>query len=245
MDALLLAAGYGTRLGHLTKDRPKPLLDVAGQPMLDRIVERVMATKAVDRLIVVTNDRFYEHFEEWARTHEDLGAPIVVLNDGTTSNENRRGANGDIRFAIEAAKIENDLLVVGGDNLFSFDLSAFLEFAKPRKAATVVYDVETRELASLYGIVATDDDRRITSFVEKPKDPPTTLISTCIYYYNRGYLPLFERYLNEGNDPDRTGSFLQWAYKEIPYYAYTASGRWWDIGDEAVLEEARSSLRRG
>lgn len=240
MDVLILAAGYATRLGDLTRDTPKPLLEVGDRAMLEHILDKVLVSDRVRRILVVTNARFAGHFERWAAGWPADLPPVTVIDDGTSTNETRLGANGDIRFAIERAGVEDDLLVVGGDNLFSFDLQSFLEFASARDAATVLKDVGSRELARLYGVVALDGDRRITSFVEKPADPPSTLISTCIYYYARRHLDLFRRYLDEGNDKDRTGSFLQWAHEKVPVYGWTAAGDWWDIGDPEELARVRA-----
>lgn len=238
MDALILAAGYGTRLGELTKDTPKPLLDVGGRPMLEHILDRVLDGGRVRRVVVVSNSRFSKNFERWAAGFRR--APVVVVDDGTETNETRLGANGDIRFAIRQAEIGDDLLVLGGDNLFTFDLARFVAFGEERRAANVLYDVGSRELAKLYGVCALDDRSRITSFVEKPKDPPSSLASTCIYYWGREHLPLFDRYLSEGNDPDRTGSFLAWAHRHIPIFGWRGEGEWWDIGDRGELERVRA-----
>ena len=242
MDALILAAGYGTRLGELTKDTPKPLLDVAGKPMIEHIAERLIATGNVDRVIVVTNARFAGHFEEWKKSWPEQNPPLLIVNDGTLTNETRLGANGDIQYVIETVPVRNDLLVAGGDNLFTFDLAPFIEFAAERRAATVLQDVGRLDLAKLYGVVTLDDDERITDFVEKPVAPASTLISTCLYYYDRAHLGLFKRYLTAGHDKDRTGSFLQWLHHEVPVYGWRSKGEWWDIGDKGELAQVRKRL---
>ena len=243
MDALILAAGYGTRLGELTKNTPKPLLDVGGRPMLEHILDRVLDGGRVRRLLVVSNARFATQFQRWADGYRRC--PVLIVNDGTETNETRLGANGDIRRAIREGGVTDDLMVVGGDNLFTFDLPGFMAFGAEKRAATVLYDVGTKELASLYGVVRLDETDRITWFVEKPKDPPSTLASTCIYYWGREHLPLFDRYLAEGNDKDKTGSFLAWAHRHIPIYGWRGEGEWWDIGDRGELERVRARFAAG
>jgi glucose-1-phosphate thymidylyltransferase len=246
MEVLLLAAGYGTRLGELTRHTPKPLLEVGGRPMVEHIVQATLAAGPVDRILVVTNDRFAGHFERWARgfrrdsRYSRDSPPLVILNDQSTCNEDRRGANGDIRFAIEEGGITGDLLVVGGDNLFTFDLAPFLTFAAARRAATLLFDVGSLELTTRYSAVETAADGRIIHFEEKPQAPRTTFVSTCLYYYGAEHLGLFARYLEEGQDPDKSGSFLQWAHRVIPYYGFVARGEWWDIGDSDELQRVRA-----
>jgi glucose-1-phosphate thymidylyltransferase len=242
MDALILAAGYGTRLGELTKDTPKPLLDVGGRPMLEHILDRVLEGGQVRRVVVVSNHRFVGNFERWAAGWTRV--PVVVVDDGTESNETRLGANGDIRFAIEKAGVQDDLLVVGGDNLFTFDLARFIAFSAEHRAGNVLYDVGSLELAKLYGVADLAADQRITAMVEKPPAPRSTLASTCIYFWGREHLPLYERYLAEGHDKDRTGSFLAWAHRVIPVYGWRGEGEWWDIGDRGELERVRARFAR-
>lgn len=240
MDALILAAGYATRLGELTRNTPKPLLDVGGRPMIDHILEPLLTTGRVDRVFIVTNDRFHRHFEDWKAATSLPGVELTVVNDGTVDNATRRGGNGDIHYVIESQKLDRDLVVVGGDNLFTFDLAGFLELGARRGAATVLYDVGSFDLARLYSVVSLDDEDRITAFTEKPENPDTSLIATCMYYYSAANLGLFARYLAEGNDKDRTGSFVQWAHRVVPYYGWRAEGEWWDIGDREELERVRA-----
>jgi len=242
MDALILAAGYGTRLGELTKNTPKPLLDVGGRPMLEHILDRALDGGHVRRVVVVSNHRFAEHFHGWAAGWKRV--PVVVVDDGTETNETRLGANGDIRFALEQAQVRDDLLVVGGDNLFTFDLAAFIAFAAQKRAANVLYDVGSLALAALYGVVDLAPDQRITAMVEKPPAPTSTLASTCIYFWGREHLGLYERYLAEGHDKDRTGSFLAWAHGVIPVYGWRGDGEWWDIGDKGELDRVRARFAR-
>ncbi len=234
MKALILAAGYATRLSPLTEDFPKGLLPVGGRPMVDWIVDNVRSA-GIDDIALVTNARFAHLFEAWADG-------VRIVNDGTDSNENRLGAIGDIRFV----DLDDDALIIAGDNLFDYalaDLVAFWE-TKGRQSAVAVHDVGDRELASRYGIVAVDGDDRIVDFVEKPADPPSTLAATATYLYSRAHLRLVDTYLEEGNNPDQPGNFVAWLHRREPVYAYAFAGGWYDVGDHAQLLEADNRLRR-
>ena len=243
MKCVILAAGYATRLLPLTEDMPKHLLPVCGRPMLDWVLDRVREVDEVEEIHLVTNSRFASAFERWAGPND-----VAVYDDGTTSNEDRLGAVGDLRLAIEQASLEDDeLVVLAGDNLFDFSLPDFVEWwrARPRPASAVpLHDVGDRELATHYGIADTDADDRIVRFVEKPSDPQSTLASTLIYLLPPEHVRLVAAYLDEGKSPDNAGSFLGWLAEREPVYGYRFVGSWYDIGDHAQLLEADNRLRR-
>jgi glucose-1-phosphate thymidylyltransferase len=235
VKALILAAGYATRLRPLTDTIPKQLLPVGGRPMVDWILDRIEETSA-DEVHLVTNARFAADFERWA-----AGRDVRVHNDGTMSNEDRLGAIGDIDFV----GLEDDLLVIAGDNLFDYSLADYESYWRAKGGSTVaVHDVGDRRLAKRYGIVDVDADDRITNFVEKPDDPPTTLCATATYLYRREHAALVRVYLAEGNPPDQPGNFVAWLHRREPVYAYRFSGAWYDIGDHAQLLEADNRMRR-
>ena len=243
MKAVILAAGYATRLRPLTDDVPKHLLPVGDRPMLDWVLDRVREVEDVDAIHLVTNSRFASTFEAWAGPHG-----VTVHDDGTTSNEDRLGAVGDLRLVVEAAELEDDeLLVLAGDNLFELSLPRFVEWwrAKPQPASAVpLHDVGDLELATNYGIAATDGEDRIVRFLEKPSDPPSTLASTLIYLLAPDHVQPVRTYLEEGQSPDNAGSFLGWLAGREPVYGYRFEGSWYDIGDHAQLLEADNRLRR-
>ncbi len=243
MKVVLLAAGYATRLRPLTDDVPKHLLPVGGRPMLDWVLDRVGEVEEVDEIHLVTNSRFAGHFAGWAAKHG-----VAVHDDGTTSNDDRLGAVGDLRLVVEEAGLQEDeLLVLAGDNLFELSLPRFVEWwrSKPRPASAVpLHDVGDLELATHYGIAATDADDRIVHFVEKPSDPPSTLASTLIYLLPPAHVRLVGRYLEEGHGGDNAGSFLGWLTRREPVYGYRFEGRWYDIGNHDQLLEADNRLRR-
>lgn len=245
MKAIILAGGYATRLRPLTDDLSKCLLPVGGRPMVDWILDRIEGVREVDGVHVVTNDRFAPDFERWAAGKRG----VQVHNDGTRTNEDRLGAVGDIAFTVDRAGIDDDLLVIAGDNLFEYDLQEMVDFwrAKTEDAvgsAVAVRDVEDLRLAAQYGVVEVDGDDRIVSFVEKPQHPTSTLCATATYLYHREHLPLIGRYIEEGNPPDQSGSFAEWLQAREPVYAFWFTGAWLDIGDKAQLLLADNMLRR-
>jgi glucose-1-phosphate thymidylyltransferase len=235
LKALILAAGYATRLRPLTDTVPKQLLPVGGRPMVDWILDKVRETDC-DEIHLVTNHRFADDFRAWAP--DDL----TIHDDGTTSNDDRLGAIGDIQFV----GIDDDLLAIAGDNLFDFSLRDYVAFweSKEGGSCVAVHDVGDRELAKKYGIVDVDADDRLVGFVEKPDDPPSTLAATATYLYRREHAALVPTYLAEGNPPDQPGNFIGWLYRREPVYAYRFSGEWYDIGDHAQLLEADNRMRR-
>jgi glucose-1-phosphate thymidylyltransferase len=234
MKALVLAAGYATRLYPLTLDRPKALLEVGGRPMLDHILERLEAMGA-DETIVVTNAKFTPHFEKWAKRKKG----VTIVNDGTTSNDDRLGAIGDIGFVLDTLGLDDDLVVIAGDNLFSEDVADFSAFGRKVDAPVLaVHDMGDRSKMHEYNQVQLDADDRITFFEEKPSDAQTTLAGVALYYYPRSALPLVRRYLDEGNNPDQPGRLVEWLYPRTPVYAWRLPGIWYDIGSAETLAQA-------
>ena len=235
MKALLLGAGYATRLYPLTRERPKPLLPVGGTAILERICQRVFPVPGVERIYVVTNHRFAGHYYRWLTAFQDARKPpipIEIFDDLTTSPDDRLGAIGDVDFVIRHANLDDDLLVIAGDNLFEFPLKAFTAFARRKKSSAVcVKDLGDRKLATLYGVVEVDPKGRIVDFEEKPPAPKSTLIAIGVYYFAKKHLPLFRQYLEEGQSRDAPGYFIQWLHPKIELYGHPAKGPWYDIGD--------------
>ena len=240
MKAVILAAGYATRLRPLTDTWAKELLPVGGRPIIDRIVEGLARVDEVDAVHVVTNSQKVAAFRRWA-----VGRDVVVHDDGTSSNEDRLGAIGDLKFVIEAGGFDDDLLVIAGDNLFDFDLSDYVAFwrGKGRASAVAVRDVGSLELASHYGIVALAVDGRITDFVEKPADPPSTLAATATYLFHREHAGLIRDYLAAGHSPDQPGRFVAWLQRREPVYGWVFDSTWYDIGNHEQLLEADNRMR--
>ena len=243
MKCVILAAGYATRLRPLTDGMPKHLLPVGERPMLDWVLDRVRDVPEVDAVHLVTNSRFAPAFEGWAKRNE-----VEVYDDGTSSNDDRLGAVGDLRLAIEKAGLEGDeVVVLAGDNLFDFSLPRFVAWwrAKSQPSSAVpLHDVGDLELAKQYGIADIDADSRVVRFVEKPSDPSSSLASTLVYLLPPQHVRLVATYLDEGMSPDNAGSFLGWLAAREAVYGYRFAGTWYDIGDRAQLLEADNRLRR-
>ena len=234
MKLLVIAAGYATRLYPLTLDQPKALLPVGGRPMLDRVLG-ALAGIGADETYVVTNSKFAPHFRDWAETRPE----VTVLDDGTTSDEDKLGAIGDIAFALEQARIDDDLVVVAGDNLFSEELAEFGAFCREQGAPVLaVYDVGDVGEMSKYNTIETDADGRITYFEEKPAGATSTLMGIALYYYPRHVLPLIRQYVAEGLNPDQPGRLVQWLYPQVDVFTWRVPGEWFDIGSPETLRDA-------
>jgi glucose-1-phosphate thymidylyltransferase len=239
MRAIILAAGYATRLRPLTDSIAKQLLPVGGRPMLDWVCDKV--EQVTGDIHVVTNARFAEDFVRWAAGRDG----VVVHDDGTLSNADRLGAIGDIGFVLDRTGADDDLLVVAGDNLFDFALGDLAAFAGGRgvASAVAVYDCGDLELATHYGVVEAGDDDRVIGFEEKPSEPRSTLVATAAYLYHQEHVPLISRYLAEGNPPDQPGRLIAWLSPREPVYAYRFPGLWFDVGNPDQLLEADNRWR--
>ena len=243
MKVIVLAAGYATRLYPLTLDKPKPLLPVAGRPMLEHVLQHVLPIGGIDRVYIVTNAKFASHFQAWAdgyRASENLGKlSFVIVNDGSTDDTNKLGAIGDIHYVMRSQKVDDDLIVVAGDNLFSESLEQFGRLAREKKTPLLaLYDVGDLEAVKKYNSISLGKDGRITGFEEKAKEPKSTLTGIALYHYPRHVLPHIRQYIAEGNNPDQPGRLVQWLFPKMPFYTWRVPGIWFDIGSKESLEEA-------
>jgi len=245
MKAVILAAGYATRLYPLTKDKPKSLLEVAGKTILEHILLKIAKVDMVDRVYIVTNARFFEQFQRWVENYH-YSKEITVLNDGTTDNDNRLGAIADLQLVIDVAGLDDDLLVLAGDNLFDFELSDFVEFYQ-KHPFDMVTAHELNDMAQLKrtGVITVNADSQVTTFEEKPQEPQSNLAVPPFYIYRRDTLPLLRKYLDEGQNPDAPGNFIPWLLTRKPVYAYQFQGRRYDIGTlESYQEVCRIFLTK-
>ena len=244
MIAIILAAGYGTRLYPLTKDTPKALLPVKETPILGHLMEKLKDPQVqTERAVLVSNHKFTAPFQKWA-AGVDYGFPCDVLDDGSTSDENRLGSVGDLAFAIRSGGLESkEILVLGSDNLFADSIASFMTFARAKGSITLgAYELPELKLASQYGVLSTDDQEKITAFTEKPAHPPSKLVSTAVYFFPSETVPLVLEYSSSKEAADTLGSFISWLISRKPVYAYRFKGTWFDIGDIASYKHAQETF---
>ncbi len=241
MNVLILAAGYATRLYPLTLNKAKPLLEVAGKPMLEWVLDNLAPVPDIDRVYVVTNNKFADDFQSWADTYSARNPRLqfTIVNDGSTSDTDKLGAIGDIHLVINRENLlDTDLLVVAGDNLFSESLESFVAEARKHSACLALYDVGDLEAIKKYNNIQTDSEGIITHFEEKPANPTGTMTGIALYYYSASVLPMLNTYIEGGNNPDQPGRFVQWLYQRTPVHTAVVPGIWFDIGAKETLEEA-------
>lgn len=244
MKSLILAAGYAIRLYPLTKQFPKPLLTVGNRPIIDYIVDKLDAIDAINEIIVVTNSKFISVFKEWALESKSR-KHIEVIDDLTSSPEDKRGAIGDMDFSIKEKLIKEDLLVLGGDNLFDEDLERFLSFAKHHSPypAIGVYDIKDPRQTHRYGVIKLDGQNKVIDFVEKPEISKSTFVAMCLYYFPKEKLNLIGKYLNVKTEKnDAMGFYIDWLRKNDKVYGFVFKGRWYDIGDHKFYSKVKETF---
>jgi len=244
MKALILAAGYATRLYPITLEQPKPLLKVAGKPMIEYIADK-LDTLNIEATYVVANNKFFPLFEHWAERSSHKH-PITVINDQTTSNDDRLGAIGDMHYAIQHAKIDEDLIVIAGDNLILFDLQRLYSFFEEKQTSILgVVDLYNKEaIAKTYGCVEINKDGKVLTFEEKPEHPKSTYAATFIYLLKKQDVQILERCVKDGVKLDNGGDFIRYLVSKTDVHAFVFSERWFDIGTVEQLKAAEAHLAR-
>ncbi|PSQ43025.1 glucose-1-phosphate thymidylyltransferase [Halobacteriales archaeon SW_7_68_16] len=228
MDAIVLAGGYATRLWPITRHRPKMFLPVGETTVIDRIMGELEADDRIEDVYVSTNERFAGAFRELLADSPYDKASLSI--EDTTGEDEKFGVVGALAQLVDREGLDDDTVIIAGDNLFSFDASEFVDFFAAHDAPCLAaYDVGSREKATSYGLVDLDDDR-VVGFQEKPDEPASTLVSLACYAFPGEHLSLLGTYLDEGNNPDEPGWFIQWLHDRQDTHAFTFDGDWFDIG---------------
>ncbi len=245
MKCILLCAGYATRLFPLTKNFPKALLEIEeGKPLLNYIVEEVNTIPEVDGIALITNERYAPHFTKWAEElHNEKN--ITVYNDHTTSNEDRLGAIGDIHYVINKAGIDDDVLIIAGDNLFTYPLKKVIEYYHTKNAPVVcATEIDDVNILRGFAVAELNEKDQIMNLIEKPHTPPTNIAVYATYVYPKEILDQIRLYLEEGNNPDAPGYFVEYLYKKMPVYAYRFEGECYDVGTHEALDQVRKIYQK-
>lgn len=229
MKCLILAAGYATRLYPLTENFPKPLLDVGGKTILDWLVDDIHTAGLVDEFVVISNHKFAHHFDKWAAAKT---MKVTVVDDGTDSNETRLGAVKDIQFAIDQLGLDDDMLVIAGDNVLDFSLTKFLAYAKDKSTSCIMryYEPEEKKLTKC-GVVEIDENDRIVSMEEKPAAPKSHWCCPPFYYYTKADAKLVAKGIEAGCGTDAPGSYIAWLCTQTPVFAMEMPGKRFDVGN--------------
>ena len=245
MKSIILAAGYATRLYPLTKDFPKPLLKVGESSILDRLINDIDAFDEIDEHIIISNHRFISHFEQWkACTH--LSKKVTILDDGSTENENRLGAVKDIAFAIETLSLDDDILVLAGDNVLDFSLEPFINYFANKQTTCIMrhYEGEKSRLQKT-GVAIIDEKDKVIQMQEKPSEPASNWAVPPFYLYQRETLPLIVNAVKQSVcNTDAPGDFIAWFCSQRPVHAWKMSGKRYDIGDIRSYEEVQKIFQR-
>ena len=228
MKCLILAAGYATRLYPLTENFPKPLLKVQGKTILDWLIDDIETSGMIDEYVVISNHKFAEHFEDWSKEKEK----ITIIDDGTSSNETRLGAVKDIQFAIEKLSLDDEMIVIAGDNLLDFSLTTFVKYAKDKNTSCIMRYYEPEE-ARLHksGVVTIDNNGKILKMVEKPEKPESHWCCPPFYFYTRADAKLIQKGIDAGCGTDARGSYIAWLSTQVPVHAMEMPGKRYDIGN--------------
>lgn len=237
MKAVILAAGYATRLYPLTEDQPKPLLKVGNKPVIEHILNKVKDLKDVEEVFIITNHRFYEQFRIWLN-HFKFPKKVKLIDDGTLSNDDRLGAVGDINFVLQEEEIDDDLLVIAGDNLFGFPLGKLAkQFRDSGRSVVAFHDLKDPEKVRKRFGVGLLNGSKVLQFEEKPAQPKSTLAATACYIFHKKDLPLIEKSIERGK-ADNPGDLIRYLTKESEVHGYIFTEHWFDIGSVESLQEA-------
>lgn len=241
MKCLILAAGYATRLYPLTKNFPKPLLEVGGKTILDWLIDDIDSVKKVDEYVVISNHKFTEHFTKWAQIREEK---VTVVDDNTSTNETRLGAVCDVQFALDELKIDDDILIIAGDNLLDFSLTKFILYAEGKGASCVMrYFEGDKKKLSKSGVLELDESDRVLSMQEKPAEPKSNFCCPPFYFYKKEDAKKIAEAIKDGCATDAPGSFVSWLCTKTDVYAMNMPGKRFDIGNLESYENVKKEYK--
>lgn len=226
---IILAGGYGTRLGEVGKHTAKPLLKVGDRCILDYAVDKVCEIDSKSAIFVLVNSQFLNQYQRWIAGQQQA-ARLTLVNNQQVTESACPDIITNIVLTLERQRISTDLLVIGGDNLFDFSLCDFVTFGRRHGVSTVVMDVGSQLDAERFSVVVLGEDGKLVELLEKPKSPPSTLVTTCIYWFPASTLALFKEYTQTGVAAGSFGQFMQWLADREPIYGFQAKGYWHDIG---------------
>ncbi len=238
MKCLILAAGYATRLYPLTENFPKPLLDVGGKTILDWLIDDIDESKMIDEYVVISNHKYASHFENWAKSKSQK---ITVVDDGTSTNETRLGAVKDIQFAIDSLSLDDDMLVIAGDNVLDFSLTKFIDYAVKKNTSCIMryYEHDEKKLLKC-GVVTIDNDDKILEMTEKSPTPASHWCCPPFYYYKKEDARLVAKGIESGCGTDAPGSYIAWLCTQTKVHAMEMPGSRYDIGNLESYEKVKS-----
>ncbi len=241
MKCLILAAGYATRLYPLTENFPKPLLKVGKKTILDWLIEDIDTSGLVDEYIVISNHKFAHHFDDWAKAHT---LPITVVDDGTSSNETRLGAVCDIQYTIDQLKLDDDLLIIAGDNVLDFSLTSFIRYAveKGTSCAMRYYEADLRKIQKSAASVI-DANERLVSLEEKPREPKSNWCTPPFYFYKKADAARIREAISDGCGIDAPGSLLSWMCQNSIVHSMEMPGSRYDIGNLESYQKVQETYK--
>ena len=239
MTSIILAAGYATRMYPLTLNYPKPLLEVGGKKIIDWLIED-LEKSGVERTVVVSNHKFISQFQAWAEGREN----IIVLDDGSEDNDHRLGAVKDIEFAIEKANIDDDIVVLAGDNVLNFSLSSFIDYGRKKKTSCIMrHEEKDKNKLRKTGVIEINEDELVLGMEEKPKEPKSNWAVPPFYYYTKEDKDLIKEGIASGCGTDAPGSFVSWLVKTRPVHAYRMIGERFDVGSIEGYEKIKKEYK--
>ena len=238
MKNIVIAAGYATRLGELTKNFPKPLLKIGENTILGRMLDDIDKIPEIDEHIIITNHKFAGIFEEWA-SKQSYAKPVTIVDDGTETNDTRLGAVCDLLFAVDKLKIDDDMLVVAADNILFFSFQEFVDFAKAKGTSCIMcHEQPSIEKLQRTGVIVLDDNDKVLNMEEKPQEPKSHLAVPPFYIYLKKDLDKVRHSVENGCGKDAPGNLAHYMVEQVEMHAWKMTAGRFDIGSLDTYKEA-------